>query len=84
MTLWQRFQVWRLRPGIRFAARLAAQQASRTQNSWALGPEQNLMRFSNSLHVRLDNALVGDVSGLYLDAVKPVRANGEIVKTETK
>lgn len=73
MTLWQRYQVWRHRPGMILAAKLAEQQAWKHLNANMLGPEQNLMGFCNSLYSRVATAEQhGDVSGLCLDATTPL------------
>lgn len=62
MNLWQRFQAWRLRPGLEFAARLAEQQAWKHPSAGLLGPEMNLMSFVGFIKYRLQT------DELYLDA----------------
>ena len=73
MTLWQRYQIWRLRPGLNFARRLAEQEAWKHPNARMLGPEQNLMSFARSIGYRLTEAdQHGKIDGLCLDATTPL------------
>lgn len=69
LSLRQRFQIWRLRPGVLFASKLAEQQAWGHRNAAQLGPEQNLLMFSHGLIGRLLDAEEGDTCGLSLSPV---------------
>jgi hypothetical protein len=73
VTIRQRVQLWRLRPGLVLARKLAEQQAWKHQNAPMLGPENNLMRFSRSIgYALLDADQHGKIDGLCLDAVTPI------------
>lgn len=73
MTLWQRYQIWRHRPGMLLAAKLAEQQAWKHPNAGLMGAEQNLMVFCRSLYTRVVEAdQHGDISGYCLDATTPL------------
>lgn len=73
MTLRQRYQVWRLRPGLVFARKLAEQEAWKHPNARHLGPEQNLMEFARSIGYRLTDAdQHGKIDGLCLDVTTPL------------
>lgn len=73
MTLWQRYQVWRLRPGLAFARKLAEQQAWKHPNANMLGPEMNLMSLAREIGYRLTDAdQHGKIDGRCLDATMPL------------
>lgn len=73
MTLKQRYDLWRIRPGLLFAAKLAEQQAWKHPNANMLGPEANLMAFARSVGYRLADADDrGKIDGLCLDATTPL------------
>lgn len=73
MTLWQRYQIWRLRPGLVFARKLAEQQAWKHPSANMLGPEMNLMSLAREIGYRLTDAdQHGKIDGLCLDATTPL------------
>ena len=72
MRLLERWNLWRVRPGIKLAARLAEQAAWSHKSSSRLGPEQNLMLFSQRLHGSLIDADNGDIRGLCLSPMTPL------------
>ena len=72
MTLRERFMIWRLKPGILFAAKLAEHKAWGHKNASMLGPEMNLCSFSHTLHMRLMAAEEGDTKQLFIDPVVPM------------
>lgn len=82
MGLIDRFLIWRLRPGILFAAKLAEQTAWQHRNASMLGPESNLMELSLSLQGRLLNAEEGQPQGLYLDPVTRLPNRWRTVESE--
>lgn len=72
MMFWQYFQIWRLRPGMLLAAKLAEQAAWSHPNAGNLGPEQNLMRLSQRLTGALLDADEGNIQGLCLSPITPL------------
>jgi hypothetical protein len=72
MNLIDRYRIWRLRPGILFAAKLAERKAWGHKNANMLGPEMNLCSFSHALHMRLMAAEEGDTKQLCIDPVVPL------------
>lgn len=73
LTIWQKYQVWRLRPGLLLARKLAEQEAWKHPNARHFGPEQNLMSFARSIGYRLTDAdRHGKMDGLCLDATTPL------------
>lgn len=73
MTLRERFQLWRIRPGLVFARKLAEQQAWKHPNANMMGPEANLMCFAREIGYRLTDADDrGKIEGLCLDATTPL------------
>lgn len=82
MGLIDRFRIWRLRPGILCAAKLAEQAAWTHRSTSMLGPENNLMKFSVELHMRLLAAEEGKPDGFYLDPVTHMPKGWEIVESE--
>lgn len=82
MHIVDRFRVWRLRPGIMFAAKLAEQTAWQHQNASMLGPEANLLKLSLSLQGRLLSAEEGKPDGLHLDPVTRLPKGWKTVESE--